>query len=524
MSIIKKAGILLISALVNPCIILGVYAQGEDSVKSINYRPGYHFTPPQHWSNDPNGLVYYGGQYHMFYQHNPEADHWGHMSWGHATSSDLMKWEHQPIALRDYVNSNGTTTMFFSGTAVVDRDNTSGLAKSDGQTPLVLIYTAHIDSSGRGIAQNQRMAYSLDGKNFQLYSETPLIDLHTRDFRDPKVFWQEQYQQWVMIVAKPLDFRLQFYTSQDLKSWTFASEFGAKLGDQSRNWECPDIFSLPVENENGVSKWVVTLSAGHPQQNGVSGVQYFIGSFDGKKFVADPLTYPLYLDYGKDFYAAIAYNDLPATDKRRIMIGWETNLDYAGAVPTKGFRGQMTIPRELTLYKNEKGEYRLRSFPVKEVNTYRRQLLSTQSSVTVTGSKALNTIKGDMLDIEFVIKRSSADQSGIKLLKNGENETAVYYNKLDNSIKIDRTKSGNIGFSEKFPSIESVPLPEGNDDIPVRILVDVNSVEVFVNGGKQVLTDLVFPLSEELSYELFSTDVATTFQDLNIWQMNASME
>jgi len=504
--------------------ITSVNAQTSDSTTEMTYRPIYHFSPPQNWTNDPNGLVYYNDNYHIFYQYNPEGDTWGHMSWGHATSKDMMKWEHQPIALQDYPNGDGTSTMFFSGTAVVDKNNTSGLGKQDGEIPLISIYTAHIDSSGKGISQSQSMAYSLDGNHFTRYDHNPLLDLKTTDFRDPKVFWSEESKQWIMIVALPLDYRLQFYSSPDLKKWSLLSEFGDKLGDKSKIWECPDIFQLPVENENEVSKWVITLSAGHPQQNGNLGMQYFIGSFDGKNFTADPLPYPLYLDYGKDFYAGIIFNNLPENDNRKIMIGWENSWEYAAVTPSKGFRGQMSVPRELSLYKNEKGEYRLRSFPAKEVNNYRGNLLATQNSVAVTGSKLLNSVSGNALDIEFVIKRSSAEQAGIKLLKHEDNQTLVYYNKIDNTLKIDRTKSGNVSFSPKFPSIESVPLPDDGGDITVRILVDNNSVEVFANNGKQVLTDLVFPVSDKVTYELFSTEVATTFRNLNVWQMKASME
>jgi fructan beta-fructosidase len=507
------------------CATVGVSdarAQSQDSTEVIPYRPAYHFSPPQNWINDPNGLVFYGDKYHMFYQYNPEGDTWGHMSWGHATSKDMMKWEHEPIALQDYPNGDGTSTMFFSGTAVVDKNNTSGLAKKEGDIPLVVIYTAHIDSSGKGISQSQSMAYSLDGKEFIRYEHNPLINLQTTDFRDPKVFWREESNQWIMLVAKPLDYRLQFYASADLKKWSLLSEFGDNLGDKSKIWECPDIFELPVENENGTSKWVLTLSGGHPQQKGYLGMQYFIGNFDGKTFTADPLPYPLYLDYGKDFYAGIIFNDLP--DRRKIMIGWQNSWEYAAETPTKGFRGQMSVPRELTLYRNEKGEYRLRSFPVREVDHYRGNLLTTQNSVTVTGNKILSSVSGMALDIEFVIKRSSSEQAGIKLLKHGPYQTLVYYNKIDNTLKIDRTKSGNVSFNPKFPSVESVPLPNDDGDIKIRILVDRTSVEVFANDGKQVLTDLVFPVSDKVSYELFSTDVATTFRNLNIWEMKASME
>jgi fructan beta-fructosidase len=261
------------------------------SLKAQSYRPVFHFTPEKNWTNDPNGLVYYKGEYHIFFQHNPFGDVWGHMSWGHATSKDMMKWNYKPIALQEYQNGNGTTTMFFSGTAVVDKNNTSGFAKKQGEVPLIAIYTAHVDSSSHGISQSQHLAYSQDGIHFQRYNKNPLIDLHTTDFRDPKVFWSKRSRQWVMVASKPLDYMLQFYGSADLKNWKLLSEFTDSNADKSKIWECPDIFELPVKNEPGKSKWVVTLSGGHPQKNDFIAMQYFIGDFDGTTFTADKISY-----------------------------------------------------------------------------------------------------------------------------------------------------------------------------------------------------------------------------------------
>jgi fructan beta-fructosidase len=253
-------------------------------------------------------------------------------------------------------------------------------------------------------------------------------------------------------------------------------------------------------------------------------MQYFVGDFDGTDFTADDLSYPLYLDHGKDFYAGIIFNSLPEKDKRKIMIGWNNCWQYANEIPTKGFRGQMSVPRELGLATGENGEYRVRSYPAKEVNKYRGQLLFSKPVISVSGNKLLPGVKSNALDIEFVIQRGDASKAGIRLFKHGDHETVVYYDKSDNSIKIDRTKSGKTDFSDKFASVESVKLADDKSDIPVRILTDKNVVEVYVNNGMQVMTDLVFPLSETVTTELFSEGGTTTFKNVRIWKMNPSMK
>jgi fructan beta-fructosidase len=493
------------------------------SASAQTYRPVFHFTPPKNWTNDPNGLVYYDGRYHIFYQYNPFGDKWGHMSWGHATSKDMMRWNHEKLAIPEFKNGNGTTTMIFSGTAVNDKKNTSGFGPKKNSAPLVAVYTAHIDSSGKGIKQYQNIAYSNDGKKFTEYEKNPVLDIGLENFRDPKIFWHKPTLNWVMIIAKPLEFSLQLYASPDLKEWKFLSEFSDSKSDKSKIWECPDIFELPVENENGVKKWVITLSGGHPQQNDFVAMQYFIGEFDGKTFKADRLSYPLYMDHGKDFYAGIIFNDMPASDKRKIMIAWVNSWQYANDIPTKGFRGQMSVPRELSVYKDQEGEYRLRSFPVREVNKYRGTTLYSKNALVVKGDHPLPSVKGDALDIEFTITRGSAAQAGIRVLKSGNQQTLIYYDKNDNSLKVDRTNSGEKSFSEKFPSIESVPLPAGDEDVPVRILIDKCIIEVFANKGKQVMTDLVFPVEQNTTAEFYTDGSAAQFRDIKIRRMKASM-
>ena len=482
-----------------------------------DYRPSFHFAPAINWTNDPNGLVFYQGQYHLFYQYNPFGTKWGHMSWGHATSTDLLNWKHLPVAIPEYTNPDHSVTGVFSGTAVVDSFNTSGFGTLANQMPLVVIYTSNVD----GIAQHQSLAYSTDGINFTRYAGNPILEMQSKEFRDPKIFWHSQYHKWVMIVSKPDIKKVRFYSSANLKDWEFMSDFGA-IGNTDRVWECPDMFELAVNN-TGEKKWVITNSAGHPQ-TGYLAMQYFIGNFDGTRFTADPLNYPMYVDYGKDFYAGIIYNNLPSSDGRKIMIGWANCWEYANDIPTTGFRGMMAIPRELKLVKTPDNRYLLAQLPVAETNKYRGELLFKQDSLSVQNSTlTAGNARGNKLDIEFTMKTGDAGQSGIKVFKTGEEETTIYFDKTDHHIKLDRTKSGNTTFSKRFSSIESVEVPKGNFAIKFRILTDNSLVEVFINDGERVITDQVFPLKLNGSVEFFSTGGKTDFSSVKIYKMNGSL-
>ena len=485
--------------------------------KVVDYRPTFHFAPAFNWTNDPNGLVYYQGAYHLFYQYNPFGTQWGHMSWGHATSTDLLRWKHEAVAIMEYTNQGGSVTGVFSGTAVVDSFNTSGFGTAANPMPLVAVYTSNID----GIAQHQSLAYSLDGKTFTRYANNPILDINSKEFRDPKIFWHKPTNKWVMIVSKPDVKKVRFYSSANLKDWTYMSDFGA-TGNQDRVWECPDIFELPVNNTNE-KKWVITNSAGHPQ-SGYLAMQYFIGNFDGTTFTSDAITYPLYLDYGKDFYAGIIYNNLPSSDGRRIMIGWANCWEYANLIPTTSFRGMMASPRDLHLKRTTSGQYILTQMPVAETNNYRGTILYQQDNFSLNNiTNDANNIKTDAADIEFTISRSGATQSGIRLFKNGTEETNIYYDKSDNTIKLDRNNSGRVTFSSRFPSVESVPVPPGTSDLKFRILIDKSLVEVFINDGEQVITDQVFPTKPDAAVQFFSTGGNTDFKSVKIYKMNASM-
>jgi fructan beta-fructosidase len=486
----------------------------------ISYRPTYHFAPRQNWLNDPNGLVYYNGKFHLFFQHNPVGIIQDHLSWGHATSKDLMQWEELPVAIPEYKNEDQSVTMIFSGTAVVDSSNTTGFATQAGMHPLVAIYTSHVDKKGP-LLQHQSIAYSLDGISFRQYHNNPVLDIQAKDFRDPKVFWHHPTNKWIMIVAKPDQFKVHFYSSSDLKSWTFLSEFGG-VGNVDKIWECPDLFELPVEGSNE-KKWVLTVSAGHSQK-GFLAMQYFVGNFNGSSFTADNLPYPQYLDYGKDFYAGIIYNNLPSADTRKIMMGWANCWEYAQAIPTKAFRGMMAIPRVLSLVKSNNGHYQLMQQPVEEVNKYREAILFSPDDLPINNAvNNCNNIKGDALDIEFTMTRNDAAQAGIKVFKVGNEETVIYFNKQESTINIDRRKSGYVNFSNRFSSVESVPIAAGNSDLKFRILIDKSIVEVFVNDGEKVLTDQVFPAHSNGGVELFSAGGTTRFKNVKVWKMQPSM-
>jgi fructan beta-fructosidase len=483
----------------------------------VNYRPLYHFTTDSNWINDPNGLVYANGQYHLFAQYNPQGDKWGHMSWAHAVSTDLFSWTEWPLAIPEIQNADSTTTMIFSGSAVVDSFNTSGFG-INGQPPMVAIYTSHVDKAGTGIAQHQSLSYSTDnGKTWQPYAGNPVLDLNLTDFRDPKVFWYAPEKKWVMAVVKPLEYIVQFYASANLKNWTLLSEFGG-MGNVDKIWECPDLFPLQVEGTNE-TKWVLTLSAGH-QQKGFIAVQYFIGTFNGKTFIADKLNYPLYIDYGKDFYAGITFNNMPNTDGRRIMMGWANCWNYANDIPTKGFRGMYSVPRVLSL-QNTPGGLQLFQQPVAELNAHEQQLYSNAGITLNNTAQMLDSAKGTALDISFTL--DAAQEAGIQVFKSGPEQTTIAYNNITKIISINRTTSGDTSFNTSFASLDSLQLPPTTQKINLRILLDQSLIEVFVNNGAYAITTQVFPKHNQGNIELFAKNGKASFEDIDIKNVNKTL-
>lgn len=480
-----------------------------------SYRPSYHFSPDSNWVNDPNGLFFYNGKYNLFTQYNPFANIWGHMSWGHAISNDLLSWKELPVAIPEFTNADSITTMIFSGSAVVDSFNTSGFAQEKNQVPLVAIYTSNLTKKEHQLAQNQSIAYSLDeGLTWKQYAGNPVLDIGSKEFRDPKVFWYAPGKKWVMVVSKATTHTVQFYESQNLKKWKLLSEFGM-TGNIANVWECPDLYQLAVEGSNE-KKWVLSLSAGG-ERKGVLAMQYFVGDFDGKKFSADPLGYPLYVDHGQDFYAGVTYNNIPASDGRKIMIGWASCWNYARDIPTgKVWRGVYAMPRELHL-KKEGSNYMLIQKPVKEYDSLRKETLSID--IQEVDSLFDLSYKGDSYEIETTIEPDKSSTTGIKLLKTGNEETSIYYNSQLGQLLLDRTSSGDTSFSKQFSSVEKAAISPDHGAIKLRVLVDKCIVEVFANDGQATITELVFPKAKGGGIQLFTKGGKALFKSVKVFSI-----
>ncbi len=472
-------------------------------------RPSFHFTTTKNWINDPNGLVYSNGEYHLFYQYNPFGIGWGHMSWAHAVSKDLVLWEHLPVAIME------DTVMIFSGSCVVDKNNTSGLFKKEGDQNLVAIYTAQHTNK-----ETQAIAYSEDfGRTFTKYSGNPVLDLNKKDFRDPKVFWYEKQKKWIMVVSLPTEFQVRFYGSANLMKWNLLGEFGNQ-GNIDKIWECPDLFELPIIGEPGKTKWVLLISGAHPKKDFV-GMQYYIGNFDGNAFTNDNLANEvLWLDYGKDFYAAVTYNNISASDGRRIAIGWMNNWAYAGNIPATEWRGSMNFPRELTLKKFHDG-YRLIQQPVAEIKKHRKEEIHMQDIDFPGANATLVTtwISDNSYELEIKIALNNAEDVSLQILKGKQCFTSVGYNKKDARMYVDRQMSGNTSFSPHFASLDKAQLKCINGVVTLHILVDKTLVEVFGNDGIAVISSQVFPNEENLGIQLFSKGGEARIISFNGWKI-----
>ncbi len=621
--------------------VVGVVAQGV-STYDEPHRPQFHFTPAKHWMNDPNGMVYYDGEYHLFYQYNPFGNTWGHMSWGHAVSSDLVHWEHLPVALAEENN-----VMIFSGSAVIDWENTSGFGEGE-HPPMVAIYTGHHTDKK---LQDQRIAYSLDkGRTWTKYADNPVLDIGYADFRDPKVFWHEDSEQWVMIVTLSSEQKLRLYGSPDLKEWTVLSDFGPH-GCVNGVWECPDLFPLPVEGSDD-HRWVMVLNIGGGAPAGGSGCQYFIGDFDGTHFVLHEPSQPdpqpayvpegivfadfedgfgdwkvegeafgigpaagavdgqqavsgfegkrfassfhggdastgklispafviaheavsfligggshdsntclnlrvdgdivrtatgkdaelldwvgwdvrawmgkkatieivdrwtegwghvsidqiifsqkparaatqpaLWADWGRDFYAAVSWSDIPKWDGRRIWIGWMSNWQYAQEVPTSPWRSAMTVPRALRLRQVGAG-YRLVQSPIRELASLGGQGTIRQYPSAEEAGALIDSLNTELLDVELIL---AADEVSEIILAKGDHGRAVIGVDPDRGVlRFDRTAIGNTEFNPHFPGVHEAPLRSIHHQISLRLLIDRSSIELFANDGERVISDLFF--------------------------------
>ena len=471
-----------------------------DTGNREKFRPTYHFSPLYGWMNDPNGMVYKDGEYHLFYQHNPYGSKWGNMHWGHAISKDLINWEHRPDAITP--DALGT---IFSGSAVVDTDNTAGF----GAGAIVAIYTQNSDR------QVQSIAYSTDnGRSFTKYENNPVLTSDARDFRDPKVFWHKETQRWIMLLAVGQE--MQIFSSSNLKDWAFESSFGEGQGAHGGVWECPDLFELPVDGTNE-KKWVLLCNLNPGGPFGGSATQYFVGTFNGKEFVNESPSQTKWMDWGKDHYATVTWSDAP--DNRRIAIAWMSNWQYANDVPTSQYRSPNSVPRDLSLFTVD-GETYLQSAPSPELLKLRD--ISQKRSFKVNGTRTIkDMIAGNegAYEIELTIENQYADVIGFRLYNDKGEEVDMQYDMKEKKFSMDRCKSGDVGFNENFPMLTWTAIESGKDELKLRLFVDKSSVEAFGDGGRFVMTNQVFPSEPYTHIDFYSKGGAYKVDSFVIYKL-----
>lgn len=459
------------------------------------YRPQLHYTPAAQWMNDPNGMVYLDGEYHLFYQYHPYSNRWGPMHWGHALSRDLVHWQQLPVAL--YPDEHGA---IFSGSAVVDRDNSSGLG-SRTRPPLVALFAYHdheLERTGAIEVESQGLAYSLDrGRSWAKYSGNPVLkNPGIRDFRDPKVSWYAPTRRWIMTLAAKD--QVSFYSSRDLRHWQHESDFGRGWGAHGGVWECPDLIDMAIAGERG-RRHVLLVSVNPGAPNGGSGTQYFVGRFDGHRFIADDgasraQREPRWLDYGTDDYAGVSWSGVPASDGRTLMLGWMSNWNYAQEVPTERWRSAMTLPRELTLHRDAQG-LSLRSAPVAELATLRAR----SAAIPAQRIEAPLELVGPalhgatLLELDVTLDLHDAPQAELAF-RNAQGEQALLrVNRAQRRYEFDRSASGETGFSAVFGALQVAPMAGDASTVRLHAFVDHSSIEVFIDDGATVFTSLVFP-------------------------------
>jgi fructan beta-fructosidase len=455
----------------------------QNGTYSEQYRPQIHFSPPAHWMNDPNGMVYYGGTYHLFYQYYPKGTVWGPMHWGHATSTDMINWKNQPIAL--YPDNLG---LIFSGSAVVDNNNTSGFGKN-GKPPLVAIFTHHDqakEKDGKNDTENESLAYSNDGgKTWMKYQHNPVLkNPGISDFRDPNVMWYAPENKWVMSLATKD--RITFYSSKDLKDWKKESEFGEHSGAHGGVWECPDMF--PITAADGKKVWVliVNINPGGPHDG--SATQYFVGNFDGSKFTPNH-TDIRWVDQGSDEYAGVTWHN---TGNRRIFLGWMSNWQYATTVPTKVWRSAMTVPRELKLVKVDTG-YFIAAEPVPELDKLKTASVHLNSLSVKRNVNLTKLLKRSDAQYKLHISSKQLNSFSITLSNSMGEQSVVGYDKTENSWYIDRTKAGVSDFNKDFAKLIATKRIASSKNMDMTLIVDAASVELFADKGLTVMTTIFFP-------------------------------
>ncbi|MEM7755857.1 MAG: GH32 C-terminal domain-containing protein [Planctomycetota bacterium] len=511
---------------------------GIAPLETPHLRPQIHFTPETNWINDPNGMMYADGRYHLFYQHNPFGDTWGHMSWGHATSTDLITWNEKPVAL---LEENGV--MIFSGSAVNDATNSSGFG-TRADPPLVAIYTGHRSDPNR---QDQRLAYSTDnGETWTKYSGNPVIDKDLPHFRDPKVFWHEPTERWLMLVSQALNRIIDIYASDDLRNWEQISSFGPAGQSHVPNWECPELFELPVDGDPSNTRWVLQIDVGNRGPAGGSAGMYFIGDFDGTRFINEnPRETTLWVDYGADFYAAQTFNHDP--EGRVVWVAWMNDWRYANTIPTGPWRGQMSIPREVGLTQLPEG-IRLTQKPASEVMDNMSITFAAEDFTIPAGrhtlprllenngySKHLDAVPEGAYIITMtakpestlrfggVVKQRPADftPAGAPIAGPNQPGTAFGYDLRLQEMFVDRRTSGETDFHPQFSATHYAPLTTTRDgSVTLQIIVDNSSVELLGGADPEALTaaisDLIFPADGWNGVSLFADLGPITLDSLSI--------
>ena len=512
-----------------------------DTTNTDYYRPSYHFTPLYGWMNDPNGMVYKDGEYHLYFQYNPYGSKWGNMHWGHAVSKDLVHWEHlDPAIARDPVGH------IFSGSSVVDKKNTAGF----GKDAIIAIYT----NNSVNHDEVQCIAYSNDnGRTFTKYEGNPVLTPFDglKDFRDPKVFWYEKGKCWYMIVSA--DKETRFYKSKNLKKWTYVSAFGKGLGQQPCQYECPDFFQLPVNGDKKKMKWVMTMNINPGCWFGGSATEYFVGDFDGKKFTCPDAHDVKWLDWGKDHYATVTFSN---TGDRVLGITWMSNWQYANLTPFKQNRGANGLPRELKLYEKN-GKYYISEDVAPEVYALRKDTKNV-ADASVVGEKMLAGVAANMngaFEIEADVTPDANGIAGIEISNNKRERTLIYFDMKQGKVVMDRTESGltdfgkqavphdielawdkqraaegkeparianSINYKNDFALATWAPLSlceDGKKTYHVDIFVDKSSVELFVDGGRIAMTNLVFPVAPYENVKLYTQDGKAEFKNLKVHKL-----
>ena len=505
------------------------------------YRPSYHFTPAYGWMNDPNGMVYKDGEYHLYYQYNPYGSKWGNMHWGHAVSRDLIHWQHlDPAIARD------TLGHIFSGSSVVDIHNTAGY----GKNAIIALYTSASDKNG----QIQCMAYSTDnGRTFTKYESNPVLTPFDglRDFRDPKVFWYEKGKCWYMIVSA--DKETRFYKSKNLKKWEYVSAFGNGMGQQPCQYECPDFFQLPVNGDPNNMKWVMIMNINPGCLFGGSATEYFVGDFDGKNFTCADAHEAKWMDYGKDHYATVTFSN---TGNRVLAMTWMSNWQYADLTPFKQNRGANGLPRELKLFELD-NKYYIQEGVAPEVMALRKETKEL-GNLTIEKEKDLAGIASGMngaFEIEADVTADANGIAGIEIYNNKQERTLVYIDMKNRRIVTDRTESGLTDFGKysephhiekkwdkqrkeqsllparmvnamnyknNFALATWAPLNLCGKDkktFHVDIFVDKSSIELFVDGGRIAMTNLVFPMAPYENVKFYSQTGKSEFQNVKVHKL-----